>query len=74
MRGASCDESPMHRCQHPQHRPCKADAFYRGFLGLKLAMDHGFFRTYVSSKTMTVQIGIGTKGGARADAGSFDRS
>lgn len=41
-----------------------ADAFYREVLGLELAMDHGFFRTYVSGETMTVQVGIGTEGGA----------
>ena len=31
----------------------KADAFYRGVLGLDLAMDHGWLRTYTSNARMT---------------------
>jgi catechol 2,3-dioxygenase-like lactoylglutathione lyase family enzyme len=34
----------------------KAKAFYSDILGLDLLMDHGWFRTYGSDATMTVQV------------------
>lgn len=42
----------------------KADAFYRDVLGLDLAMDHGWIRTYTSKAKATVQISFATEGGA----------
>ncbi len=42
----------------------KADAFYRGVLGLDLAMDHGWIRTYTSKVEMTVQISFLSEGGS----------
>jgi catechol 2,3-dioxygenase-like lactoylglutathione lyase family enzyme len=42
----------------------KADAFYRDVLGLELAMDHGWIRTYSSTQSMTVQISIASEGGS----------
>src|SRR5262245_35809613 len=42
----------------------KADLFYRGVLGLKLVMDHGWIRTYGSSEKMTVQVSFATQGGS----------
>lgn len=42
----------------------KAAAFYGDILGLDLIMDHGWFRTYGSDATMTVQVSFGTQGGS----------
>ncbi len=42
----------------------KADAFYRNVLGLELAMDHGWIRTYTSKAKMTVQVSFATVGGS----------
>ena len=42
----------------------KADSFYRGVLGLDLAMDHGWIRTYTSKVKMTVQISFLSEGGS----------
>ena len=42
----------------------KADAFYRGVLGLDLAMDHGWLRTYTSNARMTVQVSFASEGGS----------
>ena len=42
----------------------KADSFYRGVLGLDLAMDHGWIRTYTSKVEMTVQISFLSEGGS----------
>jgi catechol 2,3-dioxygenase-like lactoylglutathione lyase family enzyme len=42
----------------------KADAFYRGVLGLDLAMDQGWIRTYSSGSKMAVQISFATEGGS----------
>ena len=42
----------------------KADAFYRDVLGLDLAMDHGWIRTYTSDAKMTVQVSFATDGGS----------
>jgi catechol 2,3-dioxygenase-like lactoylglutathione lyase family enzyme len=41
-----------------------ADAFYRDVLGLDVAMDHGWIRTYTSDATMTVQVSVATQGGS----------
>lgn len=42
----------------------KADAFYRDVLGLDLAMDHGWIRTYTSKAKMSVQVSFATEGGS----------
>jgi catechol 2,3-dioxygenase-like lactoylglutathione lyase family enzyme len=42
----------------------KADAFYSSVLGLDLAMDHGWIRTYTSDAKMTVQISFASEGGS----------
>ncbi|PMR76490.1 VOC family protein [Billgrantia endophytica] len=42
----------------------KAAVFYGEILGLDLLMDHGWFRTYGSDETMTVQVSFGTEGGS----------
>jgi catechol 2,3-dioxygenase-like lactoylglutathione lyase family enzyme len=42
----------------------KAKAFYGDILGLELIMDHGWFQTYGSGATMTVQVSFGTEGGS----------
>ena len=44
--------------------PAAADAFYRGVLGLELAMDHGWLRTYVSDQPMTTQVSFASQGGS----------
>lgn len=42
----------------------KADSFYRGVLGLDLAMDHGWIRTYTSKARMAVQVSFMSEGGS----------
>ncbi|MCB1666714.1 MAG: VOC family protein [Porticoccaceae bacterium] len=42
----------------------RADSFYRDILGLELAMDHGWIRTYTSDQRMTVQISVASEGGS----------
>ena len=42
----------------------KAAAFYGDILGLDLVMDHGWFRTYASDATMTVQVSFAIQGGS----------
>lgn len=42
----------------------KSEAFYRDVLGLDLAMDHGWLRTYTSAEKMTVQVSFATEGGS----------
>lgn len=42
----------------------KADAFYSGVLGLDLAMDHGWIRTYTSKAKMIVQVSFASEGGS----------
>ncbi len=42
----------------------KADTFYGEVLGLDLAMDHGWIRTYTSAAKMTVQVSFATQGGS----------
>lgn len=44
--------------------PSAADEFYRQLLGLDLAMDHGWIRTYAGAATMTVQISVASEGGS----------
>lgn len=44
--------------------PSKADAFYRDILGLDLAMDHGWIRTYTSGERMPVQVSFASEGGS----------
>ncbi|UNK42531.1 VOC family protein [Luteimonas sp. S4-F44] len=44
--------------------PSQAEAFYGDVLGLKLAMDHGWIRTYTSDATMTAQVSIASEGGS----------
>lgn len=44
--------------------PSQADAFYRDVLGLELAMDHGWIRTYTGDAKMTVQVSIASEGGS----------
>ena len=41
-----------------------ADAFYRDVLGLELAMDHGWIRTYTGDARMTVQVSVASEGGS----------
>jgi catechol 2,3-dioxygenase-like lactoylglutathione lyase family enzyme len=48
----------------PTSEPSVVDEFYRDILGLDLAMDHGWIRTYAGSATMTVQISFATQGGS----------
>lgn len=42
----------------------KADTFYSGVLGLDLAMDHGWIRTYTGGAKMTVQVSFASEGGS----------
>lgn len=42
----------------------KAAGFYGGILGLDLAMDHGWFRTYAGEASMRVQVGVASEGGS----------
>lgn len=44
-----------------------ADAFYRDVLGLDVAMDHGWIRTYSASAKMAVQISFASEGGSGTD-------
>ncbi|WP_431265645.1 VOC family protein [Roseateles chitinivorans] len=44
--------------------PSAVDEFYRRVLGLALAMDHGWIRTYAGDEPMTVQVSIASEGGA----------
>lgn len=48
----------------PASEPSVADAFYRDILGLELAMDHGWIRTYAGSARMAVQISFASQGGS----------
>jgi len=47
----------------PAADPAVVDRFYREILGLDLAMDHGWIRTYAGSAKMTVQLSVGSQGG-----------
>jgi catechol 2,3-dioxygenase-like lactoylglutathione lyase family enzyme len=42
----------------------KADAFYRDVLGLDLAMDQGWIRTYTAKSKMNVQLSFASEGGS----------
>lgn len=44
--------------------PSQVDDFYRDILGLELAMDHGWIRTYTGTECMPVQISIAREGGS----------
>lgn len=44
--------------------PSEVDSFYRDILGLELAMDHGWIRTYSGSAKMDVQISFASEGGS----------
>lgn len=44
--------------------PAVAHAFYKDILGLELAMDHGWIRTYTSQSPMTPQISFASQGGS----------
>lgn len=44
--------------------PSVVDKFYQGILGLDLAMDHGWIRTYAGSAKMTVQVSFANQGGS----------
>ena len=46
------------------HDVAVADAFYRDILGLDLAMDHGWIRTYASETQMSVQVSVASQGGS----------
>lgn len=48
----------------PAAEPSAVDSFYREILGLDLAMDHGWIRTYAGSAKMTVQVSVGSQGGS----------
>ncbi|GAA0782859.1 VOC family protein [Castellaniella ginsengisoli] len=48
----------------PTPEPAAVDAFYRDILGLELAMDHGWLRTYTSPDKMTVQVSFASQGGS----------
>ena len=44
--------------------PSDVDDFYQGILGLEIAMDHGWIRTYAGPDQMTVQISFASQGGS----------
>src|SRR5690606_37413345 len=44
--------------------PQRAARFYGDILGLDVLMDHGWFRTYGSDASMTVQVSFGSQGGS----------
>ncbi|WP_255429016.1 VOC family protein [Saccharophagus sp. K07] len=48
----------------PTANPAAADKFYRDILGLEVAMDHGWIRTYAGLNQMTVQISFASQGGS----------
>lgn len=48
----------------PAPDPALADPFYRDILGLHVAMDHGWIRTYAGDGEMTVQLSIASEGGS----------
>lgn len=45
-------------------QPSDVDNFYQGILGLEVAMDHGWIRTYAGSTQMAVQISFANQGGS----------
>ncbi|MCT4701044.1 VOC family protein [Enterobacteriaceae bacterium H20N1] len=44
--------------------PSLVNDFYQNILGLELAMDHGWIRTYTSSESMTAQVSFANEGGS----------
>jgi len=48
----------------PTPDPALAQRFYGEALGLDLLMDHGWIRTYGSSKEMLLQVGFASEGGS----------
>jgi len=48
----------------PSPEPSAVDEFYRDMLGLELAMDHGWIRTYAGSAKMAVQVSFASEGGS----------
>jgi catechol 2,3-dioxygenase-like lactoylglutathione lyase family enzyme len=44
--------------------PAEADPFYGGILGMDLAMDHGWIRTYVATNQKAVQVSFASQGGS----------
>lgn len=44
--------------------PEAVDSFYRNILGLELAMDHGWIRTYAGSSKSAVQVSFASGGGS----------
>lgn len=48
----------------PAADPSAVDGFYRGILGLELAMDHGWIRTYAGPAHMPVQVSFASQGGS----------
>lgn len=48
----------------PAADPAVVDRFYGDILGLDLAMDHGWIRTYAGSAKMVVQVSVASQGGS----------
>jgi catechol 2,3-dioxygenase-like lactoylglutathione lyase family enzyme len=44
--------------------PSLVNDFYQNILGLELAMDHGWIRTYTSSESMAAQVSFANEGGS----------
>lgn len=44
--------------------PAAVHDFYHGILGLDLAMDHGWIRTYAGAGQMQVQVSFASEGGS----------
>lgn len=45
-------------------QPSEVDDFYQGILGLEIAMDHGWIRTYAGAAQMAVQVSFASQGGS----------
>lgn len=43
--------------------PGRSAMFYRDLLGLEVAMDHGWIRTYAGAAAQTVQVSVAAEGG-----------
>lgn len=48
----------------PAPQPSDVDSFYQSILGLEVAMDHGWIRTYAGSAQMAVQVSFANQGGS----------
>jgi catechol 2,3-dioxygenase-like lactoylglutathione lyase family enzyme len=46
------------------HDPGKAAAFYRGILGMNVAMDHGWIVTFAAEASAVVQVSFASEGGS----------